>query len=79
MDEPTRGIDVGAKAHIYAQIGRLAGDGAAVIVVSSYLPELLGICDSLAVMCRGQLTPVRRVADWTQEGVLAAAIGTSVA
>lgn len=79
MDEPTRGIDVGAKAHIYAQIGQLAADGAAVIVVSSYLPELLGICDSLAVMCRGQLTPARRVADWTREGVLAAAIGTSAA
>ena len=79
MDEPTRGIDVGAKAHIYAQMDHLAANGTAVIVVSSYLPELLGICDSLAVMCRGQLTPARAIAEWTREAVLAAAIGSSAA
>ena len=77
LDEPTRGIDVGAKAQIYSLIGKLAADGAAIVMVSSYLPELLGTCDSLAVMCRGQLTPARPVAGWTREQVLASAIGNA--
>jgi ribose transport system ATP-binding protein len=66
LDEPTRGIDVAAKAAIYQLIDELAsGSGSggaapkAVLVVSSYLPELLGICDRLAVMCRGHLGPAR--------------------
>ncbi len=75
LDEPTRGIDVGAKAHIYRLIGELAAHGKAVIVVSSYLPELLGICDSIAVMCRGVLAPARPVAEWDCQRILAAAIG----
>ncbi len=77
LDEPTRGIDVGAKAQIYGLIGKLAADGAAIVMVSSYLPELLGTCDTLAVMCRGQLTPARPVTEWTREQVLASAIGMS--
>ena len=44
-------------------------------MVSSYLPELFGVCDSLAVMCRGRLTPTRPIDDWTPESVMAAAIG----
>ncbi len=62
LDEPTRGIDVGSKAQIYQLIdGLAAGDPTvgreprAVLIVSSYLPELLGVCDRIAVMCRGQL------------------------
>jgi ribose transport system ATP-binding protein len=47
----------------------------AVLVVSSYLPELFGLCDSLAVMCRGRLSPTRAISDWTPETVMAAAIG----
>ena len=75
LDEPTRGIDVGAKAHIYGLIGELAAQGKSVIVISSYIPELLGICDSIAVMCRGVLSPARPVADWDNQSILAAAIG----
>ena len=56
LDEPTRGIDVGSKAEIYRLIGELAAQGAAVVMVSSYLPELFGVCDRLAVMCRGVLS-----------------------
>jgi ribose transport system ATP-binding protein len=75
LDEPTRGIDVGAKAHIYGLIGELAAQGKSIIVISSYIPELLGICDSIAVMCRGVLSPARPVADWNNHSILAAAIG----
>jgi ribose transport system ATP-binding protein len=75
LDEPTRGIDVGAKAHIYGLIGELAAQGKSLIVVSSYIPELLGICDAIAVMCRGVLSPARPVADWNNHSILAAAIG----
>ena len=55
LDEPTKGVDVGSKAEIYRQIGAAAASGKAVLVVSSYLPELFGVCDTLAVMCRGKL------------------------
>ena len=61
LDEPTRGIDVGSKALIYRVIDELACRGKAVLLVSSYLPELLGVCDRIAVMCRGVLG---RPAQW---------------
>ena len=54
-----------------------AAEGKAVLVVSSYLPELFGVCDTLAVMCRGKLTAARPVAEWTPEQVIAAATGDS--
>jgi ribose transport system ATP-binding protein len=73
LDEPTRGIDVGSKAEIYRLIGALAARGVAVVMVSSYLPELFGVCDRLAVMCRGTLTEARPVADWDQHTVMEAA------
>ena len=66
LDEPTRGIDVGSKAQIYQLIDELACKGKAVLMVSSYLPELLGVCDRIAVMCKGRLGPVRPV-DQTDE------------
>ena len=75
LDEPTRGIDVGSKVQIYQWIGRLAAQGKAIIFVSSYLPELLGVCDSIGVMCRGVLSPVRPVSAWTEHRIIAAAIG----
>lgn len=75
LDEPTRGVDVGSKAEIYRQIGSAAATGKAIIVVSSYLPELFGVCDTLAVMCRGKLTAPRPVLEWTPEAVLTAATG----
>ena len=75
LDEPTRGVDVGSKVHLYEAIAEAADAGCAVVIVSSYLPELFGLCDSLAVMSRGQLTPARPLAEWTPESVMAAAIG----
>ncbi len=73
LDEPTRGVDVASKAEIYRLIGELATRGKAVLVVSSYLPELLGICDTIAVMNRGKLTAARPASDWTPEAIIAAA------
>lgn len=75
LDEPTRGIDVGSKAQIYRLMGELAAEGRAVVFVSSYLPELLGVCDSIGVMCRGVLHEVRPVEQWTEHAIMAAAIG----
>lgn len=75
LDEPTRGIDVGSKSEIYRLIGELAADGKAILVVSSYLPELFGICDRIAVMTRGALSEARPVADWTEESVMEVATG----
>jgi ribose transport system ATP-binding protein len=63
LDEPTRGIDVGSKAQIYKLIDELACSGQAILMVSSYLPELLGTCDRIAVMCKGHLHPARNVSD----------------
>jgi ribose transport system ATP-binding protein len=76
LDEPTRGVDVGSKAQIYEAVAGAAATGKGVLMVSSYLPELLGVCDRLAVMSRGRLGAARPVADWTPESVLEAAIGT---
>ncbi|WP_285566298.1 sugar ABC transporter ATP-binding protein [Actinoallomurus iriomotensis] len=56
MDEPTRGIDVGAKAEIHALMSRLAANGTALLVVSSELPELIAMCDRILVLCEGRLT-----------------------
>jgi ribose transport system ATP-binding protein len=77
LDEPTRGIDVASKAQIYELIDRLARSGKAVLLVSSYLPELLGVCDLVAVMTRGRLGPARPVAELTEHGVLMEAMGQS--
>ncbi len=73
LDEPTRGVDVGSKAEIYRLIGALAAQGKAVLFVSSYLPELLGVCDRLAVMTRGRLSAARPAAEWTPEQIMAVA------
>lgn len=67
LDEPTRGVDVGAKAEIYRLIREQADQGRAVLLISSYLPELFGLCDDLAVMRDGRLSPVRPIEDWSQE------------
>jgi len=75
LDEPTRGIDVASKAQIYEAVSRAAADGKAVLMVSSYLPELLGVCDRVAVMSRGRLGAARAVSEWTPERMLEAAIG----
>jgi ribose transport system ATP-binding protein len=79
LDEPTRGIDIGSKADVYETVAQQAAAGRAVLIVSSYLPELFGLCDRLAVMCRGRLSPAKPIAEWTPETVLAAAIGETSA
>ena len=77
LDEPTRGVDVGSKAEIYRLMGEQAAAGKAILFVSSYLPELLGVCDTLAVMARGRLSAARPVGQWRPEQVLAYATGTA--
>ena len=85
LDEPTRGIDVAAKATIYQVIDELAAPDAApgrparaILMVSSYLPELLGVCDRIAVMCRGRLGPARRVAELDEQQLMMEATGQGV-
>ena len=56
MDEPTKGVDVGAKAAIYEIIGELVKQGMAIVIVSSEMPEILGMCDRIYVMCEGRIT-----------------------
>jgi len=75
LDEPTRGIDIGSKAQIYKIIVDCADQGKAVVIISSYLPELFGICDRLAVMNRGRLSQARPISEWTPESVMQTAIG----
>lgn len=82
LDEPTRGIDVAAKATIYRLIDELASGkkgtgngGKAILMVSSYLPELLGICDRVAVMCRGRLGPARPVMEINETQLMLEATG----
>jgi ribose transport system ATP-binding protein len=78
LDEPTRGVDIGSKVDVYDVIVREADAGRAILLVSSYLPELFGLCDRLAVMCRGHLGEARPIGEWTPESVMAAAIGQPV-
>ncbi|HEY7236320.1 MAG TPA: sugar ABC transporter ATP-binding protein [Gemmatimonadaceae bacterium] len=75
LDDPTRGIDIASKEQVYNIITAAADAGKAVLMVSSYLPELFGLCDRLAVMRRGRLSEPRPIDAWTPETVLAAAIG----
>jgi ribose transport system ATP-binding protein len=89
LDEPTRGIDVASKAQIYELIDELvserraSGDAErmadskprAVLMISSYIPELLGLCDRVAVMCRGRLGEPRPAAELTEHGLMLEATG----
>jgi ribose transport system ATP-binding protein len=74
LDEPTRGIDVATKAVIYRLIGELAAAGKAILFVSSYLQELLRICDRIGVMSRARLREIRPTDQWTEESLLACSI-----
>jgi ribose transport system ATP-binding protein len=73
LDEPTRGIDIGAKAEIYGLISQLAQDGAAIVMASSELPELLAMCDRILVLCEGRLTAELTRDAATQERIMEAA------
>jgi len=70
LDEPTRGIDVGAKFEIYTLINKMAADGKAIVVISSELPELLGTCDRIYTLAFGRVTGVMDVADATPEALM---------
>jgi ribose transport system ATP-binding protein len=76
FDEPTRGIDVGAKAEIYELIRNLAAKGVSVIVISSEMEEVLGISDRIAVMHEGRLTGILNRAQFSEEAVMRLATGT---
>lgn len=75
LDEPTRGIDVGAKQEIYAEINRLAKEGLAIVMVSSELPEVLGLADRVLVLHEGKLTGEFSRGEATPENVMKAATG----
>jgi rhamnose transport system ATP-binding protein len=75
VDEPTRGIDVGTKAEVHRLLSRLAADGLAVLMISSDLPEVLGMADRVLVMHEGRLAAEIARADATEESVMAAATG----
>ena len=74
LDEPTRGIDVGAKFEIYQLIVELAGRGAGILVISSELEELIGLCDRLLVMRRGEIAADLSRAEFDPARILRAAL-----
>jgi putative multiple sugar transport system ATP-binding protein len=71
LDEPTRGIDVGAKYDIYCLINKMVAQGKAVIMISSEMPELLGMCDRIYVMSEGRKAGELSAAEATQEKIMA--------
>ena len=75
LDEPTRGIDVGAKAEIHKLITQLAQSGTAIIIISSELPEVMGMSDRMIVMHEGKITGALDRADFSQEKILTLASG----
>jgi ribose transport system ATP-binding protein len=70
LDEPTRGIDIGSKAEIYRIIDQQAAQGRAILMASSYLPELFGVCDRIAVLSRGAVSPALATSEWTEHRVM---------
>ena len=75
LDEPTRGIDVGAKQEVYQTIHRLARDGVAIVLISSELPEIVGLCDRVLVLRGGRIVGELAGGEASQETVLAHAVG----
>ena len=76
MDEPTRGIDIGAKFEIYKLMTDLVKEGKTLIVVSSELPELIGMCDRIYVMCKGNIAGMLNRDEFSQETIMKLATGT---
>jgi ABC-type sugar transport system ATPase subunit len=79
LDEPTQGIDVGARAEIYALLAELVENGLGVLAISSDLAEVMGLCDRIAVMQGGTVVAVRERGAVTREEILALALGHGVA
>jgi len=77
LDEPTRGIDVGAKFEIYKLMTEMAQEGKAVVMVSSELPELIGMCDRIYVMCAGHMAGELKRGEFSQEAIMMYATGTN--
>ncbi len=77
LDEPTRGIDIGAKAEVHHFIDQLAREGVAILLISSDLPEVLAMSDRVAVMREGLLRGIFDRGEATQERVMTAALGVS--
>ncbi|MDR1238373.1 MAG: ATP-binding cassette domain-containing protein, partial [Propionibacteriaceae bacterium] len=75
IDEPTRGIDVGAKSEIHRLMSTLAQQGKAIIMVSSELPEVLGMSDRILVMCEGRVSGIIDRTEATQERIMQLATG----
>jgi ribose transport system ATP-binding protein len=70
LDEPTRGIDVGSKGEIYDLLARLSAEGIAIVLVSSELPELIGLCDRILVLCEGEPKALVERPNFSQELIL---------
>ena len=79
LHEPTRGIDVGAKAEIYQILNQLAARGIAILIVSSELPELIGQCDRILAMHQGRITGEYSRQEASEERILASAMGQPAA
>lgn len=77
LDEPTQGVDVGAKAEIHRLIGELAASGLAILMITSELPEILGMSDRIAVMHGGRITTILNREEATQEQILELALGSA--
>ena len=77
FDEPTRGIDVGAKAEIYKLMRQLADRGVAILMISSDMEEVLGISDRIAVMHEGNITGILDREEFTEENIMHLAVGSS--
>ena len=75
LDEPTRGIDVGAKYEIYKLMSDIVKEGKAVVMVSSELPELIGMCDRIYIMCQGKIAGCITKEEFSQERIMKFATG----
>jgi ribose transport system ATP-binding protein len=75
FDEPTRGVDVGAKAEIYRKLREFASSGVGIIIISSDLPELIGMCDRILVMHQGRISGEVRRQEFSEELILSYAAG----
>jgi len=78
LDEPTRGIDVGAKAEIYRLMRELADRGAVILMISSDMEEILNVSDRIAVMHEGEISGVLERADCHEENVMQLAVGKKI-
>jgi len=77
FDEPSRGIDVNAKSELFELIGTLASEGRAIVLISSYLPELINMCDRLIVLREGRIAGELERSQFTEEHIMALATGAS--